>query len=570
MRWWGWGEDERARAQPLPEGARALLASELGVEAGEPAPPVALNEVRLPDPRLPGALAERLRAIVGSEHVLDDRETRVKHAAGRGYPDLVRLRSGDASGAPDAVVLPGSAAEVGAVLGACAQAGVAVVPFGGGTSVVGGVEPLREGFEAVISLDLARLNSMLGVDRVSLTATLEAGVTGPAAEAALARQGLTIGHFPQSFEHSTVGGWLATRSAGQASTGYGRVDELVEGLRFVAPAGELRVPAFPASAAGPALLELLVGSEGVLGVICEATLRVRPVPEHRRYDGWSFRSFEEGADALRVMEQADASPDLARLSDEEETRVSLAMAGHGRAQRLLRAYLRARGHEGGCLAIVGFEGAEDDAERRHQRGAALLRAGGGLALGRRPGQAWLRARYAAPYLRDELLARGVLVETLETATAWSNLSELHAAVIAALRDSLARRGTPPLVMCHVSHLYRSGASLYFTFLARQQHDEALEQWWAAKSAASEAIVAAGGTITHHHAIGRDHARWLQAEVGELGVGLIRAAKQRLDPDGIMNPGKLLPVSPGPEATAADGYSRSPSHGSSQSPERSAS
>jgi alkyldihydroxyacetonephosphate synthase len=276
-------------------------------------------------------------------------------------------------------------------------------------------------------------------------------------------------------------------------------------------------------------------------VITSATLRVRPAPERRRYEGWSFRDFAEGVDALRVMEQADASPDVARLSDEHETRMSLALASTGsRTERLGRAYLRARGHEGGCLAIMGFDGDPDDVERRRVRSAALLRAGGGLALGSRPGEAWLRGRFAAPYLRDHLLDLGVMVETLETATTWSNVERLYSAVGGALRDSLSARGTPPLVMCHVSHLYRSGCSLYFTFLARQESSEPLEQWRAAKGAACDAIVASGGTITHHHAVGTDHAPGLPAEVGGLGIDVLRSAKQALDPAGIMNPGKLLP------------------------------
>jgi alkyldihydroxyacetonephosphate synthase len=473
--------------------------------------------------------------------VRDDRATRVEHAAGRSYPDLVRLRTGDLAGAPDAVVAPGTAEEVGAVLAACSEARVAVVPFGGGSSVVGGVDPVADGFPAVISLDLHRLDRLLGVDRTSLTATFEGGLFGPEAERLLAAEGVTLGHFPQSFEYSTVGGWVATRSAGQASTGHGRIDELVEGLRLVAPGGEVVRRPVPATAAGPDLRELLIGSEGALGVICEATLRVRELPETRRYEGWSFRSFREGCEALRVMEQADASPDVVRLSDEHETRLSLTLASTGSVtERAGRAYLRMRGHEGGCLAIVGLEGDEDAVERRRLHTGALLRAGGGLQLGRRPGEAWLRNRYGGPYLRDALLDHGVFVETLETATSWSNLDRLYRAVGDALRNALSERGTPPLVMCHVSHLYRSGASLYFTFLARQQPEAALDQWHAAKSAACDAIVANGGTITHHHAIGRDHAPWLSAEIGETGVELLRAAKERLDPAGIMNPGKLLP------------------------------
>jgi alkyldihydroxyacetonephosphate synthase len=538
MRWWGWGEEGHEIA--LPAQALTLLREELDADPSVRREPVALDEVRLPEPRLPRSARERLEAAVGAGNVRDDRESRVAHAAGRSYADLVRLRSGDASPAPDAVVIPGSAEAVRAVLEACSEARVAVVPFGGGTSVVGGVEPVADGFDGAVALDLRRLNRVLEVDRASLTARLEAGLLGPDAERHLAAQGVTLGHYPQSFEYSTVGGWVATRSAGQASSGFGRIDELVEGVRLVAPAGELLRRPVPATAAGPDLRELVVGSEGVLGVICDATLRVRPVPEVRRYEGWSFRSFAEGREAFRVMAQAGAAPDVARLSDEEETRLALALAPEGGAvQRASRAYLRMRGHEGGCLAILGFEGEEEDVERRGLRTAALLRAGGGIRLGRGPGEAWMRSRYAGPYLRDELLGRGIMAETLETAASWSRLEGLYEAVGAALRGSLAEAGTPPVVMCHVSHLYRSGASLYFTFLARQS-DEPLDQWRATKSAASEAIVAAGGTITHHHAVGRDHAPWMPAEIGEVGLDLIRAAKQRLDPAGIMNPGKLLP------------------------------
>jgi len=538
VRWWGWGEGGHELA--LPDPVLALLRDELEVDPAARHEPVELEAVRLPEPRLEASVRERLAQAVGAEQLRDDREARVAHAAGRSYPDLVRLRSGDAVSAPDAVVFPGSADQVRAVLAACADERVAVVPFGGGTSVVGGVEPMSDGFSGAISLDLRRLDRVVAVDGTSLTATLEAGLLGPEAERRLGSEGLTLGHFPQSFEYSTVGGWVATRSAGQASTGFGCIDDLVEGVRLVAPAGELGTRALPASAAGPDLRELIVGSEGVLGVICEATLRVRPAPAARRYEGWSFRSFAEGCEAFRVMEQADASPDVARLSDEDETRLLLALAPEGRTERLGRAYRRFRGHEGGCLAIVGFEGGEDDVERRRLRSGALLRAGGGLALGRRPGQSWLRSRFAGPYLRDELLDRGLLADTLETATSWSRLADLYRAVGDALRSALAGRGTPALVLCHVSHLYRSGASVYFTFLARQE-DDALEQWSAAKAAASEAILGAGGTITHHHAVGRDHARWMRAEVGEMGIELLRAAKERLDPAEIMNPGKLLPT-----------------------------
>jgi alkyldihydroxyacetonephosphate synthase len=538
MRWWGWGED--GAAVPLSPAAEDLLRDELGADPAARKPPVPFEQVTLPEPGLPPQLRERLATALGAEHVRDNRETRVAHALGRSYPDLVRIRAGDASSAPDAVLFPGSAEMVAAVLALCAEHRVAVVPFGGGTSVVGGVEPVREGFSAAVSIDLGRLADTVDVDRTSLTARVDAGLLGPELERRLGEDGVTLGHFPQSFEYSTVGGWVATRSAGQASTGYGRIDELVRAVRCVTPAGDLATKAVPASAAGPSMLELVVGSEGVLGVICEATVSVRPAPAARRYEGWSFTSFAEGCDALRVMEQAGAAADVNRLSDQAESRLTMALASSGsRKEKLGRRYLRMRGHEDGCIAIVGFEGAEEEVEDRRRVAAGLLRAGGGVSLGHRPGDAWYRSRFATPYLRDELLDRGVLVDTLETATNWSNLGKLHQAVGEALHGALAGRGTPPLVMCHVSHLYPSGASLYFTFLARQEED-ALAQWTAAKTAASEAIVAGGGTITHHHAIGRDHRPWLAAEDGELGIEVLRAAKQRLDPAGIMNPGKLLP------------------------------
>jgi alkyldihydroxyacetonephosphate synthase len=546
MRWWGWGED--GHDAPLPATARSLLEGELGALPTGRRDPVALSDVRLPEPALPAGVRERLAGAVGAEHVRDDRLARVTHAAGRGYPDLVRLRAGDASPAPDAVVEPADAQEIAAVLRVCEEAGVAVVPFGGGTSVVGGVEPWRGRFAAVLALDLARLDRVVAVDPVSLTATVQAGMTGPALEAALEQRGLTLGHFPQSFEFSTVGGWVATRSAGQASTGYGRADALVLGLRAVTPRGEIVVDAVPASAAGPSLRELLVGSEGTLGVIAEVTLRVRSRPAARRYEAFSLPGLDAGVDAFRALAQAGAAPDVARLSDPVETRVSLALSGGGAATRALSGYLRARGHGDGCLAIAGWEGASERAVRaRRSESARLLRAHGALALGTPVGRAWEHGRFQAPYLRDELLAHGVMVETLETATTWSRLRALHDAVAAALDGALRGRGTPPVVMSHVSHVYRAGASLYFTFVARQESGAELAQWHAAKAAASDAIRAHGGTITHHHAVGRDHAPWLAGEVGELGVELLRAAKATLDPEGIMNPGKLVDPAPLPGA-----------------------
>jgi alkyldihydroxyacetonephosphate synthase len=533
MRWWGWGEE--SKRFELPPAAARMLRDELG--EGQRERRVALEAVAMPEPRpLPDAITD----AVNRASVLLSHEHRLRRAVGRGYPDLVRLRIGRLEAAPDAVVLPGAPEQVVRVLDVCSREGIAVIPFGGGTSVVGGVEPLAGPHRAAIALDLRRLRGV-EVDRTSLTARIGAGLRGPEAEAALRAEGLTLGHFPQSFEYATIGGFAATRSAGQASSGYGRFDEMVTAVRLVAPAGELETIAVPHSAAGPALRELILGSEGTLGVISDVTVRVRPAPPSRRYEGWMARSFEQGAEAVRALAQRDALPDVVRLSDEEETRVSLALSGAGAAATVLRgAYLRARRRRRGCLAIVGWEGEADAVARRRNLSGVVLRSGGLAPLGSRPGSTWERTRFEGPYLRDELVDRGYLVETLETAHTWSRVGHLYAAVRAAIAAALERQGTPGIVMCHISHVYRDAASLYFTLIARRRPGEEIEQWRAAKRAACEAIVAGGGTITHHHAVGRDHAPFMSAEVGVLGIDALRALKRELDPAGIMNPGKLLP------------------------------
>jgi alkyldihydroxyacetonephosphate synthase len=537
MRWWGWGDP--AHPPGLSAATLDFLAETVGI-APQPRAPVALANVRMPVAALTDGALARLGTIVGAGHVRGDHGERVAHAAGKGYPDLVRLRAGEPLGAPDAVVLPGSTHEVRAVLELCGSESLAVVPFGGGTSVVGGVEPLRGEHRGVVCLDMARMGAVIELDGASRTVTVQGGIRAPALERHLGERGLTLGHYPQSFEYVSLGGCAATRSAGQASSGYGAIERMVVGLRASAPAGEIDLPAIPASAAGPSLRQLLIGSEGTLGVITELSLRVRAAPSERVYEGLFFEDFSAGVEVLRELAQQGASPDVARLSDEQETRMSLALAGSGGVKgRLGRLYLGARGYRDGCLAIFGFEGSPQEVKARRSRALAVARDGGELAVGRSPGEAWRAGRFAAPYLRDELLTHGVMVETLETATQWSNLQRLHSAVVRAIDAALSDGGTPGLVMCHVSHLYETGASLYFTFVARQREGEEIAQWRDVKEAASKAIVDGGGTITHHHAVGRDHAQWMRAEVGETGTAALRALKAQLDPAGIMNPGKLL-------------------------------
>jgi alkyldihydroxyacetonephosphate synthase len=533
-KWWGWGDP--AVEPALDDEALAVLRERIGEL--EPWPLAReLEGIELPAAQ---PLPQALVGAVGEENVFGGEEDRLRHATGRGYVDLARLRNGALAGAPDAVVMPPDAEALRRAIEVCGAEGVAIVPFGGGTSVVGGVEPLRGSHDRLISLDLGALRDV-EIDPRSLTARLGAGLRGPEAEAALGREGLTLGHFPQSFEYATIGGFAATRSAGQASSGYGRFDALVSSVRLLTPIGEISTLQTPHSAAGPALRDLAVGSEGVLGVIPDVTVRVRPAPPVRRYEAWMAESFEAGAEIVRGLAQGPGLPTVIRVSDEEETEGTLALSGpRGLGGRLFDRYLGVRRRRGGALLIAGFEGDEESVARRRALAVRALRAGGAAYLGQAAGNAWEHGRYRGPYLRDTLMGMGAMVETLETSHAWSRYSELHAAVGSAIRDALQGQGTPGLVFCHLSHAYADGASLYFTFISRARRGAELEQWAAAKRAACEEIVAHGGTITHHHAVGRDHAPYMEREVGETGIEALRAVKERLDPAGIMNPGKLLP------------------------------
>ncbi len=375
----------------------------------------------------------------------------------------------------------------------------------------------------------AALTPCTGSTRSPAKPNSGAGLTGPEAERLLGERGFSLGHFPQSFRFASIGGYAATRSSGQDSAGYGRFNDMVRGMHVITPAGRLDLGRAPASAAGPDLRELFCGSEGAFGVITRVRLRVHPVPESVRYEAWSFPDFATGAAALRAVVQTGTGPTVLRLSDEVETGVNLATA-HSIGEQSVT---------GGCLAITVFEGTDAHTESRHAETHALLSAHGGTSLGEAPAKAWEQGRFDAPYLRDSLLKAGAICETLETATSWSNLPVLKTAVTEALTSALKASGTAALVMCHISHVYPTGASLYFTVVAGQRGDVA-RQWRGAKVAACDAIIANGGTITHHHAVGADHRPWMGAEIGDLGAAVLRAVKQTLDPVGILNPGKLIP------------------------------
>ena len=526
MKWNAWGDP--AEAKPLSDGIRTLLKQALGVE-DVTTPELDPDEVKLRPSALSDADRGGLAEIVGSDYCRVDDRGRLLRAGGKSTLDLLRRKDSGIQDAPDAALLPRTEDEIAAILRYCSDHGIAIVPFGGGTSVVGGLDPVRGDFGAVVSLDLRRLTDLHSLDEVSGEAELGAGLTGPEAERLLGERGYSLGHFPQSFQFATIGGFAATRSSGQDSAGYGRFNDMVRGLRTVTPAGVLDLGRAPESAAGPDLRQLLIGSEGVFGIITRVRVKVHPVPAATRYEAWSFPDFTTGADALRAVVQTGAGPTVIRLSDEAETGVNLATTESIGEEQIT----------GGCLAITAFEGSEAHVASRHAETRAVMQAAGGTSLGEAPARTWEHGRFNAPYLRDSLLSAGALCETLETATNWSNVPALKAAVTEALTKSLAESGTPALVLCHISHVYPTGASLYFTVVAGQRGNP-IEQWHMAKTAASEAMMRTGATITHHHAVGADHRPWMRDEIGDLGVAVLRAVKATLDPAGILNPGKLIP------------------------------
>jgi len=504
-----------------------------GMGSVEPRPAADLTQVPVRAARIP---AEKL-GVLGCEFDTDDL-VRLRCSGGFSFIDLCRRRwPGRELPAVDAVVLPRDHEQVRRVLDLAVQNGWAIVPFGGGTSVVDGVDVTEL---LTIGVAFWEMNSVQQLDAESGEVRVQAGISGPELERWLEARGFTWGHVPQSWERATVGGYAATRSAGQTSTGYGRADATVTKLRVATPRGDFDLGRAPGTAAGPDLQELFMGSEGSFGIITEVGLRVRPLPEKKVYEGLLFPTFAAGKRAFRLLAQDRATPDIMRLSDVDESAVNLAMSGLGGLKKqAFDRYTGFRQVAGGCLAIVGWEGPADLVKARRGYAHKVFRRFGAVGLGKGVGRSWEKNRFEAPYLRDDLLDAGYLVETLETANEWSQLDATYDAVHDALRGALGA----PLIGTHLSHIYPTGASLYFTVICPLS-DDPVAQWRAAKSAATQALVDTDATITHHHSVGRDHAPWLSSEIGDSGVQLLRAVKEHLDPAGIMNPGVLgLGVSP---------------------------
>jgi alkyldihydroxyacetonephosphate synthase len=519
---WGWGyEDEQPSGDEL-TGAARFLSARFGFGSTEPEQPVPLSEVTLPPPRLttPASLA--------SICATDDYE-RALHSYGRSYADVVRAFRGRFDHPPDVVARPRDEAELLAVLDWAVSAGAAVIPFGGGTSVVGGVEAAGcEDYAGVVTIDLKALDRVLEVDPTSLAARIQAGATGPGLEEQLGAHGLTLRHFPQSFQFSTLGGWIATRASGHFATLYTHIDDLVESVRAITPAGVWESRRLPGSGAGVSPDRMLIGSEGTLGVITEAWVRVRRRPVHRASAPARFDEFDAGVRAVHALSQSGLYPTNCRLIDAHEAEIT--GAGDGTH----------------ALLMLGFESAEHDVEGWMRlaleccgdHGGSWERRGAGGSSGEAVGS-WREAFLRAPYLRDVFIAIGVLSETFETAITWDRFPEFHRGVLTRATEAVREVCGEGTVTCRFTHVYPDGPAPYYTILAPARRGAELEQWAEIKRAASEAVIEGGGTITHHHAVGREHRPWYDRQRPEPFAAALRAAKSALDPSGALNPGVLV-------------------------------
>jgi alkyldihydroxyacetonephosphate synthase len=527
-RWNGWGDD--TIDYPLHEGPLRFLQELVGPGMRPHDVPLADVVASVPPCRLP---AHPLVSV--------DPGDRVRHARGQSLPDWIALRSGRLAAFPDGVAYPSSDDHVRDLIHYAGEVGARLIPYGGGTSVVGHVNALP-GQAPILTVDLGRLNRLCRFDESSQVATFGAGITGPDLEAQLRARGCTLGHFPQSFELSTLGGWIVTRSSGQQSLGYGRIERLFAGGRLESPAGTLDMPPFPASAAGPDLREVVLGSEGRLGILTEAAVRVAPLPQAEVFHAVFFPDFEPGCQAVRQMMQARLPVSMLRLSTPVETQTTLALAGHERLIGTLERLLSLRGvGRDKCMLILGLTGREAVVKTARQEALGIAGEHGGVHVGRTFGDEWHKSRFRTPYLRNTLWELGYAIDTLETATGWGDVPGMIEAIESALRPGLADIGERVHVFTHLSHLYPYGSSLYTTYLYRlaPDPDETLRRWQVLKTAASQAIVARGGTISHQHGVGLDHRPYLAQEKGALGMAVLGDLCRRFDPDGIMNPGKLI-------------------------------
>ena len=549
MKWWGWGQEGVEFTHEDKPALAPFILKAIGVDVRRKGtPPLRFDQLQIPDPALPDDLWEALEQAVSRRYLSLDPLDRVVHARGKSLRDLVWQRAGDLPRIPDAVVRPGSEDEVTAILQAAMRFDAVVIPFGGGSSISGSLEAPSTETRPVISLDLERLNQVLDIDASSRLARVQAGVFGPDLEDQLKARGYTFGHFPDSFTHSTLGGWIATRSSGMQSDRYGDIADMTKGLRVVTPSGTLVTRPIPATSNGPSIREMVLGSEGRLGIITEATVHVRRIPEKRVILGYLFPNFAVALAAMQEIAAGEYSVSVTRVSDANETQFSFAMRvmptpTDKLQSRALRLFLSRRlGWELDemCLSFIGYEGSEHHVSAQRRAVGKLVKRHGGLCIGSGPGALYDQKKFDIPYIRDYLLDRGAPGDVSETATTWSGLLPLYEAVIAAANGAFDRLAVKGYVMCHLSHSYHAGACLYFTFaFGATSPDTMAAEYEVVKSAIQQAFVDNGATLSHHHAVGTEHAQWLEQDISAPGVVMLEALFAGTDPGQHLNPGKIV-------------------------------
>ena len=547
MKWWGWGNEDTAFRPQNHPGFWPYARTALGIEADHfPIRQWKIESLELPESFVNERFLTKLRSFLGPEQLSDSPKERVIHAYGKGFRDLFRLRSGEIASPPDLVVYPESEHDVCLTIRAALELDVMIIPFGGGSNIAGCLERM-ETRRMCVSLDMRRMRRVLAVDAKSCTARIEAGIFGPDLEQQLAAYGVTLGHFPDSFLHSTLGGWIATRSAGMQSDKYGKIEDMVIALRMVTPEGVLETRTVPKSSNGIDVNHICIGSEGTFGVITEATMRVHPRPESRIVRGYLVPEFEGGIEAIRECVMQECAPAMVRLNDPDKTALSIAFrppsSGFSKiVANVFKSYLRVKGIAlpRACLLLTAFEGNRADVVRMRQKVESIYRRSDAIGLGAQSGKSFEATKYDFPYIRDFLLDRDVTADVSETSTVWSNIVPLYRNTMTALSSSIRQSGVPLFAGCHISHTYQCGASIYFTFAFKQEPRREIEQYLQVKRAAQQSFIDHGATLSHHHAVGTEHLPWLAADISPLGVRTVSAIKRGLDPANIMNPGRLHP------------------------------
>lgn len=548
MKWWGWGHEDVTFDDSTKPELWPYLERELGVDEIRWEKPVAFEDVTLPEQKNNEAFLAAIGAGLGEGQVVDDKKSRLVHAAGKSFRDLWLMRHGQVQFAPDCVVYPDTEEDVALVVRAAHEHGVVLVPFGGGSNIAGCLVPSDRGGRMVVSLDMCRMHRVLEVDRYSLTARIQPGVYGQHLEDQLAEHGVTLGHFPDSFLHSTLGGWVATRSAGMQSDIYGKIEDMVISLRMVTPSGTIITRTVPKSSNGIDIKHLCIGSEGILGVITEVVVQVHHKPEKEDWYGWLFPDFTSGLDAIHECHRGDCMPTVTRLNDPKKTALSFAFKHPktGIKDKIAKAFKWYIGNvkkidfNQCCLMVVKYEGTPQAFNRIKNRVTAIYKKHRGVCLGAEPGRSFAKVKFDFPHLRDYVMDRSIMADVSETATTWDNLRTLHKSGLADVEQAIKNTGVDAWVGCHLSHSYRTGASLYFTFGCLQREGREIEQYLYVKKAAEDAFMKNGGTLSHHHAVGTEHLPWIEEDLSPTGLKAVKALKAGLDPNDIMNPGKIIP------------------------------